>query len=1222
MIRWCFSVLLVVVQICDTQALNYQCEVCPTGKYKSGTSNNDCVSCPADTYQDSLGAVSVTQCKPCPSNSYAPVGSKRATDCLCGLGYSGDVATFLTGAQNENLQRSCGAGLNVPCATSQSKDQITSANAVDASMTSQSFALYPLPTETNLLFQNMKTWWRVRFEREAVVQSLNIYNIEATKLQSFSIRVGNLEPFNLQEQNTLCASNVQWPAGAPNLVVTCTQAVRGQYLYIINGNQGNIILNNVQVIGYLLPASEVCVACSSGKYKASSGTAACSSCDSGTASPSIAATSSAVCTTCPVNTYSDTASGTCTGCPSNSLAAAGSTSREYCRCDRGYTPAPSTIDCSAFQALYQAKKPWAHYSADGWNSVTRVLADQSGNNRHASGSPGSITGPMIAQEAGALNPVAFLRGSTAASLQFAQNSIALNFTVCSVTKYASTDPAMQQRILTATEDVEWWHGHYSKKRGVAKFASQEIKAEDGVTTIASSVWNTAQGGSSLNMNWTVMCSKNGGITPWNVLVDGQAAGTSTRSDSDPAEWPGLTLESRTANMQLYRAKSMCINCVGQKSAWDFAQLLIWDYHLNDVEMQTVSLELQKYTSLSTVCSVLPGVGCVACPAGKYKSAIGGGTCVDCMAGKYRTGTAAIGDNLCIDCPANTFALPGSTLQTDCKCNAGYSGAANGVACVACAAGKYKTDIGIGTCTDCPADQYSTTVAQVTSVCSSCPSFSQAPSGSDEAIDCKCNAGYTGPNGGVCFACVQGTYKTAIGPNTCTLCGNNTYSSVEAATTPTVCAACQGNSTSLRGSTRQSDCHCLLGFLTNNLGAANATCQICSAGSYNSQLGATTCSKCGGGFKSSTPGAVSSETCTECGADTYSAAGAAQCEICPSNTFAPARSQVLTDCKCLAGYYSQALGQDGRSCSACQEGKYKPQTGAVACTDCSVNRYSTATAATSNTSCQSCIANAVSPVSSSASSQCLCDFGYMGTKSITNMANSCSGGGCPVIFPEKNWAYWELIMGNSWCSQIGTSFGDRTTECITDGIVDNSNTGNAFIQTGNAYLGQGQVIIDFQREIYVTGVTVYFGNAGITYSAVSIYIGNGDLMDSQNRNAQTLCTNLAPVNPGSTVTVNCGTTMRGSKFALYSNQKAILRIREVMVMGYDPAAEAVCTPCTAGKYKDTLGSAACTNCPADHYSGLTASTSNATCTPCYENSVSAPGSVSMDACSCVAGYEFT
>ena len=66
----------------------------------------------------------------------------------------------------------------------------------------------------------------------------------------------------------------------------------------------------------------------------------------------------------------------------------------------------------------------------------------------------------------------------------------------------------------------------------------------------------------------------------------------------------------------------------------------------------------------------------------------------------------------------------------------------------------------------------------------------------------------------------------------------------------------------------------------------------------------------------------------------------------------------------------------------------------------------------------------------------------------------------------------------------------------------------------------------------------------------------------------------------------------------------------------------CSACTAGTFKDTLGSAACTNCPANYYSGLTAQRSNATCTPCYENSVSPAGSVSMDACTCVAGYEFS
>jgi hypothetical protein len=1009
---------------------------------------------------------------------------------------------------------------------------------------------------------------------------------------------------------------VEWPAGAPNLVVTCTQAVRGQYLYIINGNQGNIILNNVQVIGYLLPTSEVCVACASGKYKASNGTAACSDCESGTASASTAAISPTVCQQCPANTYAGTGAPACSPCPSNSLAAVGSTSSDYCRCDRGYTTAPSTISCTPFQTLYQAKRPWAHYSADGWNSATRVLADQSGNNRHASSSSqmNTITGPFTTREAGALNPISFLRGNSAANLQFPQNSIPVNFTICSVTKYASTDASMQARILTSAEDAEWWHGHYNKKRGVAKFASQKIFSMDGQTVIANSVWNTGEGGLSMNMNWTVMCSKNGGITPWNVLVDGQAAGTSTRSDSNPEEWPGLNLEVRTANMQMNRVKSMCINCLGfQTSAWDLSQLMIWDSHLNDIEMQSVSLELQKYTPLSTVCDVLPGVGCVACPAGKYKSLLGGSACVNCMAGKYRTGTGAIGDNLCIDCPANTFALPGSALQTDCQCNAGYSGAANGVACAACGAGKYKTAVGIGTCTDCAANEYSGTVAQVVSTCSSCPSSSQAPAGSDEAIDCKCNVGYTGANGQVCLGCVQGTYKPIVGPSTCTLCGNNTYSSIVAASSSTVCLACQGNSTSLMGSTRQSDCHCLKGYLTNNLGAPNATCEMCSAGSYNSQLDATTCSKCGAGFKSSTPGAVSSEQCTECGVNTYSAEGAAQCEICPNNTFAPARSDVLGDCKCLAGYYSAVTGEDGRSCSACQAGKHKAQTGAVPCTDCPANRYSTATAATSNATCQACTQNAVAPVGSSALSQCLCDLGYKNveiTANIPNVARSCGTGSdaCPVT-----------IDSQAWQSSGGAAF-----------INDDMLTGNQHqAWYSDVVTNLHWARVDFLTETSVTAIqlaslpTAWYD--GTSYNGAAVIVGNNvDISSSQN----SICKIFTSTEVDQTLrNFNCANVVTGrylwvtNRFGFGNNIPTRLGIWELKVSGYRVNGNS-CGACIAGTFKDTLGSAACTNCPANYYSGLTARTSNATCTPCYENSVSPAGSVSMDACNCVAGYEFT
>ena len=65
----------------------------------------------------------------------------------------------------------------------------------------------------------------------------------------------------------------------------------------------------------------------------------------------------------------------------------------------------------------------------------------------------------------------------------------------------------------------------------------------------------------------------------------------------------------------------------------------------------------------------------------------------------------------------------------------------------------------------------------------------------------------------------------------------------------------------------------------------------------------------------------------------------------------------------------------------------------------------------------------------------------------------------------------------------------------------------------------------------------------------------------------------------------------------------------------------CLACPAGTFKDTLGSAACTSCPANSYSGLTAQRSNATCTPCYKDSVSDAGSDHIDDCRCSAGFEF-
>jgi len=55
-------------------------------------------------------------------------------------------------------------------------------------------------------------------------------------------------------------------------------------------------------------------------------------------------------------------------------------------------------------------------------------------------------------------------------------------------------------------------------------------------------------------------------------------------------------------------------------------------------------------------------------------------------------------------------------------------------------------------------------------CHACPTFAYTQAaGSDNATDCVCNAGYTGPAGGGCTACPEGQYKDALGNAECTNC---------------------------------------------------------------------------------------------------------------------------------------------------------------------------------------------------------------------------------------------------------------------------------------------------------------------------------------------------------------------------------------------------------------------------------------------------------------------
>ena len=143
------------------------------------------------------------------------------------------------------------------------------------------------------------------------------------------------------------------------------------------------------------------------------------------------------------------------------------------------------------------------------------------------------------------------------------------------------------------------------------------------------------------------------------------------------------------------------------------------------------------------------------------------------------------------------------------------------------------------------------------MCLKCAPNSNAPASSDHFLDCQCNAGYSGPDGSVCTACVAGKYKSVGGES--------------------LCVECPRNSTSEIGSLNTSDCRCLPGFTANK-----GECVVCSAGTYKLITSDAACANCEPGkFK-----------------DTR---GTGLCSPCPKGTTSPFGSNTSKACTCAPGF---------------------------------------------------------------------------------------------------------------------------------------------------------------------------------------------------------------------------------------------------------------------------------------------------------------------------------
>ena len=197
------------------------------------------------------------------------------------------------------------------------------------------------------------------------------------------------------------------------------------------------------------------------------------------------------------------------------------------------------------------------------------------------------------------------------------------------------------------------------------------------------------------------------------------------------------------------------------------------------------------------------------------------------------------------------------------CPAGYKGGGDKQYCDGCGAGTYQPSAGQSSCIDITDGKNCSTGSANTDY-TSCTSSIVLSCKKDDCSATSCKDGYY-LSGGKCYICPAGSYCKNSVKNTCSA---GTYSS----------------------------------------GEGWSSCSNCSAGTYSGE-GASSCTNCPAGKYSSSAG---SSSCSTCSAGTYSGAGASGCSTCSAGTYSGAGSSSCTPC--TGNYYQPSAGQS--SCSYC------------------------------------------------------------------------------------------------------------------------------------------------------------------------------------------------------------------------------------------------------------------------------------------------------------------
>lgn len=221
------------------------------------------------------------------------------------------------------------------------------------------------------------------------------------------------------------------------------------------------------------------------------------------------------------------------------------------------------------------KLPWAAYFAGDYDSTKNILPNFiDSKDRTKDIKTTNISNVKLDKS----TSIPFIYGDKDSYIIFPENSITSNFTICSITKYKSKNPDNNKKIIRSIDNKNnFYHGHYNNKIGVIEYDNYEFSK--GLTNTVDNPIDS----------WVVVCAKNS-KPPNNVYINDIDLSITTIDNS----YFTLTRNSNTLSINYNKDMTTTDN-----SEWALSYIFIWNSHLTDDEMKSVSSSLNNYLKTGT-----------------------------------------------------------------------------------------------------------------------------------------------------------------------------------------------------------------------------------------------------------------------------------------------------------------------------------------------------------------------------------------------------------------------------------------------------------------------------------------------------------------------------------------------------------------------------------------------------------------------------------------------